>query len=70
MFDDEHYLKEIRRRYGVPAKMGARITAHVGNAAVRGTVVGARNELQLRVRLDSGPIVISFSPSSLTYQRY
>lgn len=66
-FSEDHYLGLISRRYGVRAELGARVQVDVGMRQQRGSIVGAQNDIQLRVRLDGKSLVYSFTPAQLTF---
>jgi len=54
----------IRRRYGVPARRGARVRVR---CSVRcGTIIKSRG-LQLAVRLDDGDELVFFHPNDLDF---
>jgi hypothetical protein len=52
----------IRRRYGVPAKRGARVHFTEAEKAVRGTIIGSRGAY-LRVRWDESGLTHMMHPT-------
>lgn len=65
MFTSEQYLDQMSKRYGLLLQHGTRVAVRVGISERRGNIVGADNELQVRVQLDGRPLTYSFRPSDL-----
>ena len=65
----EYNLEQIRRSYGVPVKIGGRVTYTGGAEPKQGTILGVENG-RLRIRLDGEKLSGIYHPTwELTYEK-